>query len=671
MSNVRDNGQNSTRLGRYELLGELGHGGMAKVYRARAAGPMGFEKTLVVKRILSHLAEDPQFVEMFLSEARLAAQLNHPNIVQIFDFGEAEGSYFLAMEFIDGPNLRALMRRAYSQGRPLPLPHCARIIAAACEGLAYAHEFVDPATGEPVRLIHRDVSPDNILLARTGSVKLVDFGIAKAANQVHETRVGTLKGKVPFMAPEQLKNEQLDLRIDVYALGVVLYELVTGRKPYEANSEVAMIQAILFEPFTPLSARRPDVPEPLQRIIEKALAKDREVRYLSCREMQADLEAYLLSSGQPVSAFQLAELITQLSMPPGAATASLGTPSPGSSSRKLLVTSPGPAASPKSGTVPSVKQAAGSGAVVPPPPPVERTEAAATLASHTLAGKVAAPATAAPVGKPASVLSPEPPTQDEEPSSRRRWTLAAVAAAVVLVVGGAAVVALRSGEAPPPVVPVLTPVVAQPAPPAPPVPEPAAAPAPRDTQVALAAVPQEAAQPVPEESPAVEEIEFEVEVVPRDARVYLDGKPLPSNPYTGFFPKDDERHELRVTAAGFSALTKKIRFEKDIYLQLNLQRRSFREVEKKRGPARVAQKRPVEPTPVPAAAQPQPADGFSELTPKPAAGARGAKRTIDSDDPWNTPQPQQQQGKRGLDEDNPWDSNRRNLDSTNPWGKEE
>jgi eukaryotic-like serine/threonine-protein kinase len=172
-----------------------------KLYRARAAGPMGFEKTLVVKCILPNLVEDPQFIEMFLSEAKLAAQLTHPNIVQIFDFGEAEGVYFIAMEYIDGPNLRALIRRAQAINKQLPLPLCAKIVASACEGLAFAHEFSDPETGEPLHLIHRDVSPDNILLARNGTVKLVDFGIVKAANQVHQTRVGTLKGKVPGLRP--------------------------------------------------------------------------------------------------------------------------------------------------------------------------------------------------------------------------------------------------------------------------------------------------------------------------------------------------------------------------------------------------------------------------------------------------------------------------------------
>src|SRR6185312_4484596 len=210
-------------------------------------------------------------------------------------FGEADGVYFIAMEYIDGPNLRAVIRRAQATNKQIPLPLCAKIVSSACEGLAFAHEFSDPQTGEPLNLIHRDVSPDNILLARNGTVKLVDFGIVKAANQVHQTRVGTLKGKVPFMAPEQLRNEPFDLRIDVYALGVVLYELVTGRRPYEAPHEVALIHAILNEPITPVASRRPDAPEFLQQIIARAMAKDPAERYANCREMQSDLDHFLLS----------------------------------------------------------------------------------------------------------------------------------------------------------------------------------------------------------------------------------------------------------------------------------------------------------------------------------------------------------------------------------------
>ena len=184
------------RLGKYQLLRKLATGGMAEVFLAKTAGPMGFEKQLVIKRILPHLAEDPQFVQMFLGEAKLAAQLNHPNLVQIFDFGESEGSYFIAMEYIDGPTVRLLLQRAREQSLAVPFVLAARMVSAAAEGLAYAHEFTDGATDEPLQLVHRDVSPDNILISRSGSVKVVDFGIAKARGVSHLTQTGTIKGKV-------------------------------------------------------------------------------------------------------------------------------------------------------------------------------------------------------------------------------------------------------------------------------------------------------------------------------------------------------------------------------------------------------------------------------------------------------------------------------------------
>ena len=185
-------------IGKYQLLKKLATGGMAEVYLARAEGPMGFEKLVVLKRVLPHLAEEQNFVTMFLSEARLVAQLNHPNVVQVFDFGEHLGVWFLVMELIDGPNLRALLKRATERQEPLPATLVARVISLACEGLAFAHDFVDPASGQPLGLVHRDVSPDNILLSRTGAVKVVDFGIAKVANQLHHTRTGMVRGKFSY-----------------------------------------------------------------------------------------------------------------------------------------------------------------------------------------------------------------------------------------------------------------------------------------------------------------------------------------------------------------------------------------------------------------------------------------------------------------------------------------
>ena len=313
-------------LGKYQLVRKLASGGMAEVFLARAAGPMGFEKTVVVKRILPHLAEEQNFISMFLSEARLAAQLNHPNVVQVFDFGEAEGTYFLVMEFIDGINLRVLFRKAQEQKDPLAFTLVARIISQACEGLAYAHDFVDPATNEPMGLVHRDVSPDNVLIARNGSVRVVDFGIAKAAGQTNLTKTGTVKGKFAYMPPEQLTGQPLDCRADVFALGIVMYELLTGRKPFDTSNEAFIVRAIMYEAFAPAAQFRPDVPEALQRILDKAMAKSANERYVDCRAFQSDLERFILQQGEPVSQYQLSQLVQKIApaaafVPPAAPSA--------------------------------------------------------------------------------------------------------------------------------------------------------------------------------------------------------------------------------------------------------------------------------------------------------------------------------------------------------------
>jgi serine/threonine protein kinase len=300
------------QVGRYQLIRKLATGGMAEVFLAKAAGPMGFEKTLVLKRILPHLAEDPAFVEMFLSEAKLAARLTHPHIVQIFDFGEADGVYFLVMEYIDGPNLRTLVKRASAQGMSLPMVACARLIAHACEGLAFAHDFTDPETGAALGLIHRDISADNILLSKQGAVKVVDFGIAKAAGQIHKTQSGVIKGKLSYMPPEQVRAESLDRRADVYALGVVLYELLTAHKPFKSESDVGLMQAILTQSPTPAAQFRPELPDSLLSILGRVLSRDREQRYPDCHAFQSDLEDFIRSESRPVTTQHIAQLIAQV-----------------------------------------------------------------------------------------------------------------------------------------------------------------------------------------------------------------------------------------------------------------------------------------------------------------------------------------------------------------------
>jgi len=307
-------------IGKYTLIRKLAVGGMAEVFLARADGPMGFQKKVVVKRILPHYVDDPRFVEMFLGEARLAAELSHPNLVQIFDFGEVDGQYFIAMEYIDGPNLRVLNREARTHEGPLSLPLVARIIAQAAEGLHSAHELRDE-NGRYVNLVHRDISPDNILVSRNGAVKVVDFGIAKAANQPHLTKSGMIKGKMAYMPPEQLAREPLDRRADIFALGIVLYELVTGGMPFDATSEVSIIQAILGQhPLDRVTLHRPDVPPALDAIIARCLEKKPEARYANCRELQQDLERYIQSTGTPVGTAEIAAAVTHFFTPDTEAT---------------------------------------------------------------------------------------------------------------------------------------------------------------------------------------------------------------------------------------------------------------------------------------------------------------------------------------------------------------
>jgi len=301
----------TARVGKYELVRKLAVGGMAEVFLAKFEWAKGLEKTVVVKRILAQYAEDPNFAAMFLSEAKLASQLNHPNIAQIIEFGDDGGLSFLAMEYVDGPSLRQLAAAFRKQKVALPLPHCARIVSLACEALAHAHDLADPVTGRPLQLVHRDVSPDNILISKTGAVKLVDFGIAKAVTQAHRTKTGTVKGKLSYMSPEQLRAQPVDRRADIYSLGVTLYELIAGQKPFNANNELAMIECILKQERPPLRSRRPDCPPELDRAVMRAMERDKELRYEDCRAMHADLEQFIISSRTPVTAFQISELVRQ------------------------------------------------------------------------------------------------------------------------------------------------------------------------------------------------------------------------------------------------------------------------------------------------------------------------------------------------------------------------
>lgn len=291
--------------GRYQLLKKLATGGMAQIYLARQVGPEGFEKLLVVKRILPHLAENEDFITMFLDEARIAARLNHPNIVQIFDLGAQDDSYFIAMEFIHGEDVRRVWKHAERQGKPIPIPLMCRIIIDACAGLDYAHKKADQQ-GRPLGIVHRDISPQNILVSFEGGVKVVDFGIAKAADQATVTRSGVLKGKYSYMSPEQAGGQHIDSRTDIFALGVVLYELLTGTRLFKRATDIQTLNAVTECAIAPPSQVNSRLPRDLDAIVMKALAKNRDDRFSEARELANELEHWLLNNKLPSSSSALA-----------------------------------------------------------------------------------------------------------------------------------------------------------------------------------------------------------------------------------------------------------------------------------------------------------------------------------------------------------------------------
>jgi serine/threonine protein kinase len=286
-------------VGKYQLLAILGRGGMADVFLALSRGPMGFNKLVVVKRLRAALADDTQFRNMFLDEARLAARLNHPNVVHTYEVGAHEGVYFIAMEYLEGQSLNKVIKEALKREEEFDLNFCARVVSDALAGLHHAHELRD-YDGTPLRIIHRDVSPHNVFVTYDGVVKLVDFGIAKAALSSVETEVGVLKGKVAYMSPEQADGRPLDQRADVFAMGIVLWELLTRQRLMQGDSAAATLHRLMNVPIPALSSVRPDADPELEAIVARSLEKDPADRFQSAQEMRDALEAYIAQSGHPI-----------------------------------------------------------------------------------------------------------------------------------------------------------------------------------------------------------------------------------------------------------------------------------------------------------------------------------------------------------------------------------
>jgi serine/threonine-protein kinase len=298
-------------LGRYRVVDEIGVGGMASVHLARMDGAGGFQKWVAIKRIHPHLIEDEQFIHMFLDEARIAARISHPNVAQVFDLGVHENTYWIAMEYLHGEPLREVMRFNEEKGLCTTPDLAARIIADAAEGLHAAHELRGK-DGEPLNLVHRDVSPHNLFLTYEGMVKVVDFGIAKVSGRLSSTRAGTLKGKLAYMSPEQVRGSTIDRRTDIFALGVVLWEMTTGQRLFRMDSDLETLEKVQACVVPPPSTVRADFPAELESVIMRALQKRREVRFQTARELSRALQQYLMRVGQFVGPEEVSTYVTTI-----------------------------------------------------------------------------------------------------------------------------------------------------------------------------------------------------------------------------------------------------------------------------------------------------------------------------------------------------------------------
>jgi hypothetical protein len=281
-------------FGKYLLLDRISVGGMAEVFKAKSYGVEGFEKVIAIKRILPSMGEDRDFIKMFIDEAKIAGQLTHANICQIFELGRIDGAHFIAMEYIWGKDLLQIQNRFRKRKEVMPVPMACYVISRVCEGLDYAHRKRDPM-GRPLEIVHRDCSPQNVLCSYEGEVKIIDFGIAKAASRSSQTMAGVLKGKFGYMSPEQVRGLPLDRRSDIFALGTILYESLTGVRLFQGESDFSTLEKVRNVDIVPPRTVNRDIPEQVEHIVMRALERDPDDRYQGCNEMQADLRAFLMS----------------------------------------------------------------------------------------------------------------------------------------------------------------------------------------------------------------------------------------------------------------------------------------------------------------------------------------------------------------------------------------
>jgi serine/threonine-protein kinase len=644
---------------------------MAEVFLGLSAGPGGFNKLVVLKRIRPQLAEDPDFLRMFLDEARLAARLNHPNIVQTNEIGCDDEQYFMAMEYLEGQPLNRVRNRLKRQPGAFTLCMHLRIVCDVLSGLHYAHELTD-YDGTPLGVVHRDASPHNTFITYAGQVKLMDFGIAKAMNSTSETRAGMLKGKVPYMAPEQARGDGVDRRADIFSVGVMIWEALAGRRLWQDRPDVAVLKWLVDEAPSALPSPRqfnPDVPAILEAICMRAVSPQRTLRQATALELRHELEHALASlpdqhrvrdAGPLVAQFFAdersrirrlveqqvsrvralgAESFARVSIPQlGPATVS-GTPS-GAAGYTPSAPSQGgytPSAPSHGGFTPSSPSQGGlsssmpsapqhSGVMPSPSRPVASdrgivpTESQDELSIQTepRSVQVSAPpvisqppmTTSSMTPAPGAIADPSTLSIRGGRSSSTWWMLGAagVIAIVVGVVSGAA--ALWSTEADWPALPASSSPPEQPA--------------------TASSTSETSAAPSPSTAVADERVRVQVRASPDHAEIRIDGRKVSGNPYDGMVDRDDEEHEIRVEATGHEPIRRTVSFDRAVDLTLELE-------PTRSGRAPVRYPRP-QPKPKP---EPEP-------EPEPPPATTGPTE----DDDWMTKR--WPKSKRPIDEDNPY-----------------
>ncbi len=588
---------------------------MGIVYLAMAHGPGGFNKLVVIKELKPELVEEPAFLTMFLDEARLAARLNHPNIVQTNEVGSEGRRTFMAMDYLDGRSLDRARKRSSGSPWALTVPLHLRIVCDVLSGLDYAHRLVD-FDGSPLHLVHRDISPSNVFLTFDGQVKLLDFGIAKSADSSQETRAGVLKGKLSYMAPEQARGERVDARADIFAVGVLLWEALTGRRLRNAGNELELLQSLILAHQPLPSSVNPEIPPELDEICARALATHRDDRYPSAAEFRHELEDFMAHSGMNASSRELGTVVSEMFRDDRAAT------------NQLIEAN---VARARSGTEHSLP-------VIPVAPPIGLSGFTPSRAYQpaTNATQLGTPPPPAPVGSsgtpgsqgslPSSELVSAAPSGPHLQAPRRpsRLLIPAVAIGVVasaafvyvaFLMPGSHVAATaetesdRAGVEP---VPLLVASNARPA--------------------GLVSSESEAAAPTGGtivRTPDEELVDIEVRVAPEDATVTIDGAVVPGNPFRGKFVRGEAIRRIRATAPGFTAKTHALAFNANVKLDLSLERKAR--------PAPTPAARPTRPTPP---RPPEPVRAAEPAPPPPPApeinpsGGTKPRRPIDPSNPY-------------------------------------